>query len=344
MTAVEKPSIEKLPFPGVGIVYGMPAETYHRIDALNASALKELAKSARHLYVRMTTPFEPSDAMLLGTAVHTATLEPEKFDESFIIADTCSGVTGKGDRCNNIGKILSGGEWYCGVHGKKRTADKLPAHLDEDDNLITVPILTPAAMTKARAMAREIRNHDEARKILNSPTAQFEVSIFWTETITLRLPDGPKTIDVNCKARADIYDPDFARWGAVISDIKSCQCSQVEEFRNDIGQRHYHIQAAWYLRGAMLASGGIEHNHFIFLPIESPVTHLASVFPAKPGMIATGHNAIFEPAGLLEYYTFCKTFNRWPGYTDHEKMLPCDLPRWFYENEKRERSRDDRIL
>lgn len=62
----------------------MPVAEYFALSALNVSLLKELRRSPLHFRHAMQNP-KTSPAMTLGTAAHTATLEPERFDRSFAI-------------------------------------------------------------------------------------------------------------------------------------------------------------------------------------------------------------------------------------------------------------------
>src|SRR4051794_27209403 len=116
--------IDVIPFPGVGICYDMPSAVYHKVDACSASALKTISVSPKHEKVRMSTS-KTTAPMILGTAVHTATLEPDKLETDFVIAGWCEAFTGKGDKCTNPGKVLCGGRWYCGTHCKKYTPDPM---------------------------------------------------------------------------------------------------------------------------------------------------------------------------------------------------------------------------
>ena len=322
------------PFPGTGIFFDMPAATYHAVDACSATALKTIEKSPRHLFIRQEQGFEPTPATLLGTATHTATLEPDKLEASVLVAGQCEGQKADGGGCTNNGKFLSGGRWYCGVHGKKLTPDKLPALLDEDENLIESPIISAEAFDKAKAMARMIRSDRAARRVLESPTAKVEVSFFWEEMVKVEIAGKVQEFCIPCKMRADIYDPEG---GPIIDDIKTCQCARRPEFESTIADRRYDIQAAWYLDGAAKATGGIAHDTFRFLAVESVPEHCVGVYRCHPELIGYGR---YTYQALLQVYAYCKAMNRWPGYHDHREM-ECSLPPYFLRQEEREMKRVD---
>ncbi len=62
----------------------MMYEDYARVDAVNASTLKEIIKSPRHYQYLLQHPKPATPAMLLGTATHLAVLEPGAFDSQYI--------------------------------------------------------------------------------------------------------------------------------------------------------------------------------------------------------------------------------------------------------------------
>lgn len=115
---------------------------YRKIDAVNYSTLKHLRPPdgcpARYLYW-LNHPKEPTTAMLLGSAVHTAVLEPERFTLEYVVwpgarrgnkfkefaeyeegegrtiltateYDTCEAIAESVLRCPEAAAILSNGE------------------------------------------------------------------------------------------------------------------------------------------------------------------------------------------------------------------------------------------
>jgi len=62
----------------------IPFSEYTKLPGLSISRLKELKRSPQHYRHRLENPLE-SDALVLGTASHTATLEPERFASQFAV-------------------------------------------------------------------------------------------------------------------------------------------------------------------------------------------------------------------------------------------------------------------
>jgi hypothetical protein len=78
----------------VTIHHGLTFDEYSAIDAVNWSSLKEMSKSALHYQNRLMMPRTDTAAMLLGRAVHSAVLEPDRFPLELAVWD-------QGDRRGN---------------------------------------------------------------------------------------------------------------------------------------------------------------------------------------------------------------------------------------------------
>lgn len=68
-----------------GFYKTLPAADYHAADAINNSGFTQLARSPFHF--RHAEPREATRSMHLGSALHMAVLEPEKFEDSYLILD-----------------------------------------------------------------------------------------------------------------------------------------------------------------------------------------------------------------------------------------------------------------
>ena len=62
-----------------GLIHDLPFADYLAISALSKTTLGQLAITPAHSQI----PIEVTTAMRVGTAFHTATLEPEKFDKTY---------------------------------------------------------------------------------------------------------------------------------------------------------------------------------------------------------------------------------------------------------------------
>ena len=69
-----------------GLHKDVPYEVYASWDALRSSYLSKFKRSPRHALSYRLNPREPSAAMNLGTAIHSAVLEPEMFEKEYAAA------------------------------------------------------------------------------------------------------------------------------------------------------------------------------------------------------------------------------------------------------------------
>jgi exodeoxyribonuclease VIII len=67
----------------LGLFPNMPEAEYRAIPAANATALKAGRRSIAHMRWTMQNPKAPTPAMELGTAVHMALLEPQRFKDTY---------------------------------------------------------------------------------------------------------------------------------------------------------------------------------------------------------------------------------------------------------------------
>jgi len=59
----------------------MPAEKYHAVDALSKSMMSKILKSPAHYRAALEEHQEPTKSMQMGTAIHTAVLEPQLYSQ-----------------------------------------------------------------------------------------------------------------------------------------------------------------------------------------------------------------------------------------------------------------------
>jgi exodeoxyribonuclease VIII len=69
-----------------GVFLDLPEAVYRQADGVNISSLKIMGRSPAHYYARINAPaITPTPAMVFGTLLHRAVLEPEKLAGSFAV-------------------------------------------------------------------------------------------------------------------------------------------------------------------------------------------------------------------------------------------------------------------
>jgi hypothetical protein len=133
-----------------GVFYGMPAEQYHKSEALSASGGRKLRQSPLHYKLMRDTPNEPTAAMEFGTVVHAGVLEPD--------APACYAVAPKIDTRTTAGKA----DW--GAFAQANAGRIILSQADAD---------------RALACIAAVRAHPGASRLLAG--AKTEVSLFWED-------------------------------------------------------------------------------------------------------------------------------------------------------------------
>ena len=159
---------------------------YHSGPGISKSGLDKIAKSPAHYQAYKTQPHEQTDAMILGSAIHSLVLEPDMFGTEFAVAPEIN-------RRTNDGKA----QWSA---FQAANADKA--------------ILTADQHAQAVAISAAVRKNNAVKKLLSFPGA-VEESIFWNELGVLckcrpdyRREDG---IVVDLKSTQDASQDAFMR-------------------------------------------------------------------------------------------------------------------------------------
>jgi hypothetical protein len=143
-----------------GIYAGISNEAYHSGPGISQSALSVMARSPLHYWAKYLDPnreqTEPSAAMKLGSAIHTAVLEPGEFGRRYHVAPSV-------DRRTKEGKA----EYQLALDNAEASGAALITYDDAKTCL---------------AIAEQVRKHPTARKVF--ATGQAEMSCYWTDKET----------------------------------------------------------------------------------------------------------------------------------------------------------------
>lgn len=153
---------------------GLTNEAYHSVKAVSPSQIKVLGRSPLHYYDQFLAENrekrEPTPAMLKGTALHTAALEPELWDATVAVPPHSF------DRRTKVGKELAA---------------------EFERNSVGKIVLSPEDADEVRRMADAVRKHPAARFLLELPGRR-EASYTWTDPAT----------KLWCKTRPDWHSED----------------------------------------------------------------------------------------------------------------------------------------
>lgn len=216
--------------PEPGAYADVAFDDYAAWPAVNHSILRHFRKTPAHVRYEMLNQDESTKYQAFGHAVHTAVLEPQKFDSEFVIRP-------KVDRRTKAGKA-AWAQFEKEAEGRQ--------------------ILTAEEWAAADAIRQNIDGHMTARAFLRGKGVN-ELSLLWRDTET----------DVLCKARLDrllVYEGH----PYILDVKTSSKPASTHAFQNSVESYQYHSQAAFYLRGAAQLSPADRRFAWLVCESEAP--------------------------------------------------------------------------
>jgi hypothetical protein len=192
------------------------AEEYHAAPGASASRLRLLKRSPAHMKHQMDNPEPPTPQMIIGSATHSAILEPDLFVKEW-------------------GRLPEG-------DGRSKAVKEAKAELIVQFGVDH--ILKPDVYDNILAMRDNVLGNALALDLLDG--ADTETSHYWAE----RYIYGTKPMEVDCKARIDALPREGSMWNNCVVDIKTTANAHPDEFRRSCFNFGYHIQAQHYLSAA----------------------------------------------------------------------------------------------
>ena len=269
---------------GVRYFYGsQKMSNYHEIKSLSNSSLSVLKRSPTEFYKRFITgemKGQESDAMLLGSAVHMLSLEPERFDAEYRIeSGPINPQTSK-------------------PYG--RDTKKFESWLQEvesfHDPFENRKILIREEFAESLAIAKAFQAHPTIAAIMASRAEKLFESEYGLQYET---GDG-QTVDLKCKI--DFVCPSER----LIVDLKTTSDPSPYAWSWSAEDFGYHRQAAIY-SDAMEAKYG-EPFRFLFGVVRSKEPYEAAVYELDAESIQRGRS---EYEALIEEYIDRKAKNDW---------------------------------
>ncbi len=280
--------------PEPGIYEDLDFADYRRIQAVNKSILDHIEDACPAVCQwRMTHPEDETDALKIGHAFHTLTLEgKEVFDAAYVVASQCNGIKkSDGKRCENDGKIENAGLFFCGQHAPKDAAASGKT------------VLTASQFTIVQGMRNGILSIEECRMFIGSE-GKNELTIVWRDEETGLL----------CKARIDMHRP---TWDG-IGDLKTTMHAgpRDDQFPRSIKDYGYHRQAAFYLDGCKAV--GLPAKSFMVFPVEKEAPFVANAYQVSTETVELGRDQIRRN---LKVFAACTASGHWPGYASDFPLI-----------------------
>lgn len=302
----------------VGWHKDIPNDEYHGGPGTSSSNIKTFLKKtgAHYHYDKTHYTHKATDTMDLGTAFHTLTLEPHKFDEDIVVRPA-SIKTRKGPAWESF-KLDAG----------NRT------------------IITEAQYSSAKKMADKVKCHDYAGPLVESLIV--ESSIYWwyneqpdvydfkdnliddnKNVLIDQKPDGSHVIKELMKCRPDGLSPIYP----IAIDLKSAASASFTGFMKAIVDYFYHVSAAMYMEGINQCDelleelGHIAITKFVYIVCENTPPYEVALYELSEKD---------RNFGSMLYHRSVRKLHEarqadWPGYIN-EQGIPAvretELPPW----------------
>lgn len=281
-------------------------EEYHSSKGISRSGLMLFRKSPLHYWHRYINPLrEPqkqTDAMVFGSALHTAILEPIEFEKRYAIKPVIDKMP-EAVLLKDVGR-----EAYDAYKRQYEIAKKKKdiAYAEFFSISQGKDIVSREDYEKILAMQAAVTANKNADDLIRG--GHIEKSLYWEDSHT----------GVLCKARPDIL------YHNMIIDLKTTNDASYQGFQRSIVEYGYHLQAA-FLREASRNVLPNEINNFIFLCVEKDAPHATAIYIIDEKSIDQGERELKK---YLSLYKQCLDSNEWNSYNIQE----ISLPSWAFTN------------
>lgn len=261
-------------------------EAYHADPAIGSSAIKTFKDWCPAMYYARYVapepiPYEGSSAQRFGSHAHIKLLEPEKFNETYVVSPEFAELKSG----ENKGQLVPMNESHADY---KAFVKKNPGK----------EAILYSTFKAVEGMAAQIASHPLASRMLVGGVE--EMSFFAKDEET----------GLMLKARPD-YLVKLDDYGVVLVDYKTTALSLGTKKQSnhafDLGRQ---IQAAHHKRVAEMATGG-QINEVVYITQMQQPPYLIRIFRMPEEAIAIGNDMCRT---YLDGIKYCYDTGEWPGY------------------------------
>jgi exodeoxyribonuclease VIII len=242
------------------ITANLSNEEYHSMAGISSSHFKLMERSPLHYWQAYVNPErekrEPTAAMLIGTAWHTAVFEPEHFKRDFV--EVPEGI----DRRTKEGKAF---------FAEIEASGKTPFKPDEFQQVVR--------------MANLASSHPVMSMLLSHEQCIIENSIF--------IVDEETSLTLKIRPDLAIMPCDQFPHGLIL-DGKTTQDASPAEFGRSYWNLSYHYQAAFYCDVWQRFWKTQQRPPFLYFCQEKDAPHATAMYSAPAKMIDFGHKRYRE--------------------------------------------------
>lgn len=250
--------------PTTSLIERMSNDEYHACPEFSSSQLKDILRSSAHFHsnnILKENERETKKHLDFGTLAHTLFLEPEQFENEFVIGP-------KFDRRTKAGKEEAAA-WEAANQGK--------IIIDED------------MLQGAKRIANNLRGLS-SYQLMQDHYGKAEASIFFTDPV----------YGLNLRIRPDYHIvPCEAFPNGLQFDVKTTTDARPFKFMRSCADFGYDISAAMYREGFQQHYGTAEKPEFIFLVAESSAPFNVKQYRASDLFLSIGERRYNKAKELL---------------------------------------------
>jgi len=307
---------EKTAGPRLGIFDDISNDDYHHGPGISKSGLDLIAQSPEHYQTVKKHPKPSIPAWVVGTALHTIILEPDEFDNRYVMEPpgapprpTAAQLNAAKPTALALERIAYWEQWDAENEGKIMLSTK-----PGDD-----PFWKPSDWCMVHRMRDSILMHETARIWLNPSAGRAEQSCYWLDKdddYGVREPTYRL-----CKCRPDFINDDHD----VMVDLKTTMDASYTGFRQSIAKWRYHVQDAWYRSGYYEATKKTVRN-FIFIAVEKTPPFAVGIYDMNHELGNEKRAGRELMLRNLDTYHECLTTGVWPAYSPDIRTI--ELSPW----------------
>lgn len=242
--------IKKIEKAGYRCCLEVPEDVYFKLPAISKSSLCAYVEHPEKYYHNSFVEFEDkkTDAMTLGSVVHTGVLEPHKIKN--FVSDKSAMLAAGGARP----RLTKGyKEWV-----KEMTAQGKHVVKHED-------------FDAANIMIKKLLGDETVKEVLMNGFNEYAIFNIDAKTGLFQ------------KGKMDICCVDYG----LIMDIKTARDATRDKFQREIWDRHYHVQGAHYLRMAANIFD-VSFDQMLFATIENTAPYSHTIYRLDEASLEKG--------------------------------------------------------
>lgn len=262
---------------------------YHSKPHLSSHQLKEFMRSPAHYKALFERKHKASKAMEIGTCIHMALLEPDRFESSLNYEESC-------DRKSKAGKELYD-QWLQALKPDDIVVSGRTSRPVELDNII----ITARDVDNLRGMQRAYYKHGWVSQVhTDGSEHQNELSVFQEfEGVSLR-SRFDKVID-----------------GRILVDLKKTQDANPNTWKYDFKRYGYGYQMAFY-RFMFYLEYGQYPEHVVVVAIEENYPHAVVAYEIPSWDLDSFEDTVIQG---IRRFKECFDADTWPSYCDDGLQL-----------------------